>query len=71
MPDDAVDDPFSSCQSFPELLDEFAVLHMAGLGLKAKLQFGQFTAMDGDTNVHGQPVLRRERLRFMASSELT
>ena len=59
LPDTAITDPFSTCQSFPELVDEWAVRHMTGLVANAPILFTTFTGLDGDTSSSGLPMLRR------------
>ena len=64
-------DPWSTCQSFPETIDEFAVTHMTGLTSRAGELFSKWSVEDGEKSSTGKPMLHRDRLKFMAASDLT
>ena len=63
-------DYFQYCQSFPTSVDQYAVTRMHGLSDKALHLFFEITKADSDTDNHGRPLLRRERLKVLSANEL-
>lgn len=67
---DWLEDPFQYNTAFPALLDEFTVLSMNGLANNTRLKFVEFSKLDKQTDIHGRPMLKRERLISMCCSHL-